>query len=162
MTRIKKLGHVVLYVRDATASAAWYADILGMDIVVSDVDIPAAFLSFNDRDHDLALFGIGDRRPLGGHDVNHISFEIDGTLDDLKLFHGRLRERGVRISGIVDHGISYGIYFFDPDGHQLEVFYQRIQPDQAAKSAFSTAPIQASPIELDDMIDGEALRSNDR
>ena len=159
MTRIKKLGHVVLYVRDAMASADWYADVLGMDIVNRSDSIPAAFLSFNERDHDLALFGIGDRRKLGGYDLNHVSFEIDGTLDDFKTFHGKLQERGVRISGVVDHGISYGIYFFDPDGHQLEVFYQRIQPDSAAKVAFASGPVQATPIQLNDLIEsgsGEA------
>ncbi len=155
MTRIKKLGHVVLYVRDAMASADWYADILGMDIVISSPHIPAAFLSFNDRDHDLALFGIGDRRSVGGHDFNHVSFEIDGDLDDLRAFHTRLLDRSVRITGVVDHGISYGIYFFDPDGHQLEVFYQRIQPDSAAKRAFAEMGILATPISLDDMVDDQ-------
>lgn len=28
----------------------------------------------------------------------------------------------------VNHGISYGVYFLDPDGHHLEVFYQH-EPD---------------------------------
>lgn len=153
MTKIKKLGHVVLYVRDAMASADWYADILGMDIVISSPHIPAAFLSFNDRDHDLALFGIGDRRTVGGHDVNHLSFEIEGDLEDLKAFHAKLQDRGIRITGVVDHGISYGVYFFDPDGHQLEVFYQRIHPDSAAKVAFTEIGIVATPISIDQMVE---------
>ena len=31
-----------------------------------------------------------------------------------------------KINEVLDHGVSTGIYFFDPDGHQLEVFCQRI------------------------------------
>jgi catechol 2,3-dioxygenase len=153
MTKIKKLGHVVLYVRDAMASADWYIDILGMEVVVSNSEIPAVFLSFGERDHDLALFGIGDRRPVGGHDVNHVSFEIDGDLDDLKAFHAKLQDRGAKITGVVDHGISYGVYFFDPDGHQLEVFYQRIQPDSDAKKALAELGAVATPVTLDNLPD---------
>ena len=151
MTKIKKLGHVVLYVTDAMASADWYVDVLGMEITNASDQIPAAFLSFGSRDHDLALFGIGDRRSVGGIDVNHISFEIDGGLDDLKALHAKLQGRGVHITGVVDHGVSYGIYFFDPDGHQLEVFYQRIQPDDAAKQVFAEMGIMATPVTLEDL-----------
>ena len=45
MPQIRKLGHVVLFVRDPMASADWYSDLLGMDVVVRDERIPAAFLS---------------------------------------------------------------------------------------------------------------------
>ena len=30
----------------------------------------------------------------------------------------------VKIVGYGDHGISMGIYFLDPDGNEIEVFYE--------------------------------------
>ena len=56
MTTIKGIGHAVLYVSDPEASAAWYGDILGMERVIYSEQFQAIFLSFEWRDHDLALF----------------------------------------------------------------------------------------------------------
>ena len=149
MTRIKKLGHIVLLASDPEASAAWYCDLLGMERVTAHPGIPAVFLSFGRRDHDIALFKAPDGRALGHHDAEHFAFEIDGGLDDLKAFRARLAETGVRITGTVDHGISYGIYFLDPDGHQLEVFWQRIASDEDAKRTFGEIGAIAKPVDLD-------------
>lgn len=149
MTRIRQLGHVVLFVRDPMESAEWYREILGMEAVVRDDRIPAAFLSFGRRDHDIALFQVPDDRQLGHHDLEHVSFEIDGDLAALKEFHAKLKAKGVKITGVVDHGISYGVYFLDPDGHQLEVFYQRVQPDDEAKRTFGQIGAIAKGIDLE-------------
>ena len=65
MSLIKHLGHVVLYVTDPSTSAKWYADVLGMEIVTFNEQIPAAFLSFGRRDHDIALFQAPSGRTLG-------------------------------------------------------------------------------------------------
>ena len=148
MPHIRKLGHVVLFVRDPQASAGWYCDTLGMEVVVADTRIPAFFLSFGERDHDVALFKVPEDRKLGHHDLEHVSFEIDGDLEDLRRFHENLAANGVRITGVVDHGISYGVYFLDPDGHQLEVFYQRDRDDHAAKRKFSEIGAIARPVDL--------------
>jgi len=145
---MKQLGHIVLFVSDPTASAEWYCDILGMEQVTHHPGIPAAFLSFGRRDHDIALFQVPDGRALGHHDAEHFALEIDGDLDDLKDFRVRLEEKGVKITGTVDHGISYSIYFLDPDGHQLEVFYQRVRPDDEAKRVFADIGAVAKPVDL--------------
>ena len=148
MTRIKQLGHIVLFVQDLEASAEWYCDVLAMERVTAHEGIPAVFLSFGRRDHDIALFQVPDGRALGHHDAEHFALEIDGGLEDLKAFRARLEEKGVRITGTVDHGISYGIYFLDPDGHQLEVFQQRVRPDEEAKRMFGEIGAIAKPVDL--------------
>ena len=149
MTRIKEIGHVVLYVRDPDASSTWYCDVLGMEVVIEHTRFPAYFLSFGRRDHDIALFKYRGEGALGKRDFNHLAFELDGGLEDLKGFRRRLVESRVTITGTVDHGISYGIYFLDPDGHQLEVFCQRTKPDQDQKRAFRAIGVKAIPIELE-------------
>ena len=58
-------------------------------------------------------------------------------------------EKSVTITGTVDHGISYGIYFLDPDGHQLEVFRQRTSLSEDARMVFRGVGVMATPIELE-------------
>jgi catechol 2,3-dioxygenase len=47
------------------------------------------------------------------------------SLDDLAVAYERLKSNDVPIDAIVDHGISLGIYFRDPDGNGLEVSYEQ-------------------------------------
>ena len=148
MPRIKHLGHVVLYVSDPAASAKWYNDVLGMETVTFNERIPAAFLSFGIRDHDIALFQAPPGRTLGHHDVEHVSTEIDGSLAELKEFYSSLLRKNVVVLGVMDHGISHGVYFLDPDGHHLEVFCQH-EPDARSKVKFGEIGAIANPIDLD-------------
>jgi catechol-2,3-dioxygenase len=52
--------------------------------------------------------------------VQHIAFEIDdmAALLDMKA---RAEARGLEVVGPVDHGIFDSIYFFDPNGHRVEL-----------------------------------------
>ena len=151
MARIKEIGHAVLYARDPATSASWYCGLLGMEVVIQLPEMPGFFLSFGRRDHDLALFPAGRRQELGQREFNHLAFELDGDLEDLQAFERRLLEKGVTITGTVDHGISYGIYFLDPDGHQLEVFWQRTKPGEEPKAAFRRVGVKSTPVNLADL-----------
>ena len=64
-------------------------------------------------------------------------FEIDGDIDDWKQFHTTLAENRVDVLGVLDHGIAYGVYFRDPDGHHLEVFYPRYSDDSDSTAEFA-------------------------
>ena len=149
MVRIKEIGHAVLYVSDPVLSAQWYRDVLGMELVIESTQIPACFLSFGRRDHDLALFKKSSGRGFGEREYNHLAFELDGDIEDFKKFHRRLTDKGVTITATVDHGISYGVYFLDPDDHQLEVFHQRTGPGVDPKAVFRDVGVMATPIELE-------------
>ena len=70
----------------------------------------------------------------------------------LKHFKQSLSDNNVTITGTVDHGISYGVYFLDPDGHQLEVFHQ-IPTEKEAKENFADIGSRSTPINLD-LIEG--------
>ena len=146
MTKIKQLGHVVLFVSDPKASADWYHEVLGTELVTYSEPLSGAFLSFGRRDHDIALFQAPGGGPVGHHQMAHMAMEIDGDAAAFKAFHAKLLDKGVRITALVDHGISYGLYFLDPDGHQLEVFYQYTQPDAAAKEMVARDGAIAQPI----------------
>ena len=57
------------------------------------------------------------RRQVG---LNHMAWRLE-SLDDLAEFYGRIKAQGQPIERIVDHGISLGIYFRDPDGNLGEL-----------------------------------------
>lgn len=157
MPRIRRLAHLVLYVRDPEASAAWYSDVLGMTVTARVGGGPYAggvFLSFGESDHDIALFP-GDPDASRGREFEHFGLELDsgGEIEPLRRVYGRLLERKVRIQEVLDHGVSVGIYFLDPDGHQLEVFSQLIPTGVAAQAELGRNEGKADPIELTPLYD---------
>lgn len=155
--KVKRIAHVVLYVRDPERSAQFYCDVLGMRI---SAKVPAGpytggiFLSFGEQDHDLALFPATHAER--GKEFEHIGLEVDcnGDLDALRRLYGKMLQHAVRINEVLDHGVSIGIYFFDPDGHQLEVFCQLVPPaNGAAIAELGRNEGQANPIELAPLFD---------
>ena len=123
--RPKYLGHINLYVRDAARAEKFYADILGLHTYGRRPDM--AFMSADmEQAHEIALMAVGPDAPLpekGRVGLNHMAWRME-TFDDLRVLHKRLKEKGVEVERIQDHGISLGIYFRDPDGNGNEVYYE--------------------------------------
>ncbi len=127
---IKRLNHAVLYVRDATASAAFYCRVLGFR-VAADMGGQAVFLRADgsDNDHDLGLFSVGDQPPHAQRRVGlyHLAWQVH-TIDELAIMRTRLAEAGVLV-GQSDHGVSVSLYAHDPDGIEFEVMWARPRSD---------------------------------
>ena len=121
-----KLGHINLYVRDAAASRDWYTKVLGLH-TYHFAEGRAAFLSADlNMSHEVALMQVGADAPLqapGQVGLNHMAWMVE-DLDQLKTAYQRLKDNNVKLAAIVDHGLSLGIYFKDPDGNGLEVSYE--------------------------------------
>jgi catechol-2,3-dioxygenase len=123
---IKRLNHVVLWVRDAQRSLGFYHDVLGFSIV--EMPSPqAVFLRANgsDNHHDLGLFGIGPDAPppTQGRQVGlyHAAWEV-AAIEDLARARDALLQSAALV-GESDHGNSLSLYARDPDGNELEVFF---------------------------------------
>ena len=56
-------------------------------------------------------------KPLG---FDHVSFTV-GSREELFRFKDRLDAAGVEVTGAVDHGTIWSIYFFDPNNIPLEI-----------------------------------------
>lgn len=151
MGRIKRIGHVLIYVRDLEQSLAWYKDILGLEVVVADDDFNAVFLSFGESDHDIGLLPLPEGRDLDRAAFQHLAFEFEGTLDDLKAFHAKLKDKGVEVTATLDHGVSYGVYFLDPDGHKFEVFLTRTPKGEDQVEAFRKVGIRTGRVDLENI-----------
>ncbi|MGE0224747.1 MAG: VOC family protein [Acetobacteraceae bacterium] len=120
------LGHVNIYVRNADRSRDWYEKVLGLHTYHHRPG-RAAFMSADlDQSHEVALMQVGEDAPgpmRGQVGLNHMAWMVE-SLDALKAAYQRLKDNGVAVDAIVDHGISLGIYFRDPDGNGLEVSYE--------------------------------------
>jgi catechol 2,3-dioxygenase len=128
MTRITKVGHVVLGVRDPKRSIAFYTEALGMELVKFLDEMQMAFFSFGERDHDIAVIKVPDDQPVGSAGLAHTALEIEGGVEELRSLHDRLRSHGVRVEFTADHVLTKSVYFFDPDGNRLEIFSQEMTP----------------------------------
>ena len=137
---IKRLNHVVLWVRDAQRSLSFYRDVLGFSIV--EMPSPqAVFLRANgsDNHHDLGLFGIGAAAPgpSDGRQVGmyHAAWEV-AAIQDLARAREALAGTGALV-GESDHGNSLSLYARDPDGNELEVFFM-LPREEWEKRGFGT------------------------
>jgi catechol-2,3-dioxygenase len=55
--------------------------------------------------------------------MQQVSFRV-ASLADLKQFYSQILERGHRVDRLSNHGIALGIYFFDPEGNRLELYWR--------------------------------------
>jgi catechol-2,3-dioxygenase len=121
MPRVTSLGHVGLYVRDIERSKKFYRDILGLKISDENPKTGSTFMTAKQREeehHELLL--VPGRED--GKVVQQISFRC-ASLADLKEFYQLFLKYNVPMIRIVSHGNAVGIYFQDPDGNQVEVYW---------------------------------------
>ncbi|MGR1581128.1 VOC family protein [Thalassobius sp. S69A] len=52
--------------------------------------------------------------------VQHIAFKVKDRAE-LIAFKDHLETSGVEVLGVTDHSIFHSIYFFDPNGHRIEL-----------------------------------------
>lgn len=121
---IRRLNHAVLWVRDATKSAAFYRDVLDFEVVV-EMGGQAVFLRAGNstNDHDLGLFSVGSRPSPAPQSpgLYHLAWQV-ATVEDLVRLRGRLVEAGA-LAGESDHGVSKSLYAKDIDGIEFEVMW---------------------------------------
>ena len=118
-----RIAHVHLKIRDMDRSVAFYENFLDLKIT-ENLNDSSVFMSAGEMHHELALQVVGERAALPGrHDVGlyHVAFEVPNK-DALTEVYKKLKKAGVKVYP-VDHRISWAIYFNDPDGNGLEVYW---------------------------------------
>jgi len=151
MAQIKKVGHVVLGVRDPARSVKFYTEVLGMELVKVLDEMQMAFFSFGERDHDIAVIKVPDEQPVGSSGLAHTALEIEGGQEQLCELYERLKRSGARVEFTADHVLTKSVYFFDPDGNRLEIFSQEL-PAASAKQYLHEARAAADvmrPLDLE-------------
>ena len=143
-TRPLGLDHVNIYVRNAERSHRWYTEVFGLHTqdtlsLAGTQKLRAAFLAC-DPHHapDIALFEVGEAAPgqqKGQVGLNHIAWRM-ANLDDLAVMYERLKDKGISLR-VADHKVSIGVYFADPDGNGLEVYFELPRSEWNRERPFS-------------------------
>jgi catechol 2,3-dioxygenase len=139
MAKPKRVGHLVLNVKDLEASTRFYTEILGFDVSLRRPT--GTFLTCGKIHHDLALFQAPEGAlPVseGQLGLNHFAVQVE-DLADLTEVYRDLKNSGVKLDRNTDHGMTSSIYFFDPDGNRIEFFCNN-QEDPSDGLALMGAP----------------------
>lgn len=132
---LKRIHHVAYRCNDAKQTVEFYQNLLGMEfqLAIAENEVPSTkapdpymhvFLDAG-MGNVLAFFEIPNSPPMGRDKntpawVQHIAFEVE-DIEALNRAKEKLEEADVDVIGPVDHTIFQSIYFFDPNGHRLEL-----------------------------------------
>ncbi len=128
MVKLKELGHVLVRVLDLERSKAFYRDVLGFHVLEEDPEHGGTFMALEGQSHCIDLFQVHDadaarRQTPGVRGLGHIAFRV-ASEDDLREANASLRAHGVEILRSIDHVSQKSLYFSDPDGNTLEIYYE--------------------------------------
>ncbi len=124
MIKPRKLGHLVLRVRDLQRSEEFYSKVLGLEVKGRAGDTMVFFRSNQEVDHDLAIAQIGEDAPGPEPDrvgLYHMAWEL-ADMNELKDAYSVVVDNDVRVAGYGDHGATKGLYILDPDGIEIELY----------------------------------------
>ncbi len=145
--QIEQIHHVAYRCKDAKETVEWYKKMLNMDYTlafaenhVPSTHEPDPYMHvFIDAGNGnvLAFFEL-PTQPEMGRDPNtpewvqHIAFRVKDR-DTLVKYKEHLEANGVQVLGVTNHSLFHSIYFFDPNGHRLELAYN--DPEVEAMNA---------------------------
>lgn len=133
--KLNRIHHVAYRCKDAKATVEWYTKHMNMDFVLAIAEdlVPSTkapdpymhvFLDAGEG-NVLAFFELPNS-PAMGRDTNtpdwvqHIAFKVD-DIAALEAAKAQLQTAGIEVVGPTNHTIFKSIYFFDPNGHRLEL-----------------------------------------
>jgi catechol 2,3-dioxygenase-like lactoylglutathione lyase family enzyme len=154
---IKSVHHVAYRCNDAQETVDFYTKVVGMPYALAVAedrqpttgeDTPYMHLFFQLGDGSfLAFFELPGSPPMGRDPntpawVQHIAFTVD---DEATLMRKKeeIEACGVEVIGPTDHTICKSIYFFDPNGHRLELLVDTTTPEMVKKLVDVAAPMLA-------------------
>ncbi|MDD9922814.1 MAG: VOC family protein [Boseongicola sp.] len=144
-----RVGHIHLKVTDLERSIAFYRDVLGFDVKLR-YGSQAAFLAAGDYHHHIGLntWHSAGRDPVkrDAAGMYHVAF-VYPDRKALGLAVGNAIDNGVNVYGAADHGVSEAVYFDDPDGNGIELYWDR-DPSLWERDADENAQMINAPLDV--------------
>ena len=145
--RLMGIHHVAYRCRDAKETVDFYERVMGMSflLAIAEDHVPSTkapdpymhvFLDAG-RNNVLAFFELPNSAPMS-RDLNtpewvqHIAFQVE-TKAALLAHKARAEAEGLSVVGPTNHGVFESVYFFDPNGHRLEVAWDKGTLEQYAE-----------------------------
>jgi catechol 2,3-dioxygenase-like lactoylglutathione lyase family enzyme len=143
--KIRRLGHFGFNLSQLTEGVRFYTDLLGFRIT-DEMDLskiqgvppalarlpdPRVVFTSHGSDHHALLLApkalgsmMGDDAESSDITVNQITWQV-GTLEEVVNAYQFLKERGIKIRRVGRDmpGSNWHVYFCDPDGHTIELYY---------------------------------------
>ncbi len=150
---IQGFHHVAYRCKDAKETVEFYNGVLGMDfqLAIAEDNVPSTgeydpyMHIFMDAGNGnvLAFFELPEQPEMSRDKntpkwVQHIAMRV-GSLDALLAMKTHLEDSGLDVIGPTHHGIFKSIYFFDPNGHRLELVAD-IATDEQMQQLHEVAP----------------------
>lgn len=131
----KRLHHVAYRCNDAQETVDFYTKVMGMPyaMAISEDRVPSTkepdpymhiFFDIGDGSF-LAFFELPNAPPMGKDPntpdwVQHLALQVESE-EALMEAKKRIESFGIDVIGPTDHSLFKSIYFFDPNGHRLEL-----------------------------------------
>lgn len=132
--RLTKIGHVLIAVHNLPRSKDFYTRVLGFEVLEEDPDHGGTFMTIGDGTHviDLVPFPGEEPAPIpqsiaevrASLGFGHVAFPVESAAE-LRSAYFELMDNQVRVLAAVDHESQQSIYFCDPDGNMLEIYWER-------------------------------------
>jgi catechol 2,3-dioxygenase len=148
-----QIGHVHLKVADLDRAIGFYRDVLGFELMQRMGD-EAAFLSAGGYHHHIGLntweSRDGSPPPRGTTGLYHFAIRFPDR-PALARTLKRVVEAGIRI-GASDHGVSEAIYFADPDGNGIELYWDRPKEQWPRTPDGKGVAMVTAPLDLESLL----------
>ena len=141
------IHHAAYRCKDAGETVAWYRHVLGMDYTTAFAEdhVPSTgeydpymhvFLEAGNG-NVLAFFELPNQPEMGRDEhtpawVQHLALRVPDVAA-LLAAKAHIEREGVEVLGPTHHGIFKSIYFFDPNGHRIELAADIGTPEQYAE-----------------------------
>ncbi len=150
---VPHIGHVHLKVSDLERSVTFYQDVLGFELTQRYGE-SAAFLSFGGYHHHLGLNTWqskgGAPAPTRSPGLFHFAI-LYPTQQNLAIAFKRLVDRGMKLDGAADHGVSLALYLHDPDENGVELYWDRPK-EEWPRNADGSLAMFTDPIDLEALL----------
>ncbi len=147
MSLAQQIHHVAYRCKDAKQTVEWYEKHLDMKFMLAIAENEVPSTKANDpymhvfldagNGNVLAFFELPNQPEMGRDQntpvwVQHLALKVD-SVDTLLAVKTRLEAEGIEVLGPTNHTIFKSIYFFDPNGHRLELAADCGTPEMMAK-----------------------------
>ncbi len=134
---LKGLNHLAFITDDLTKTIRFYRDLLGLELTAGIGHDGYRHYFFKMAEGHIAFFaydgakrmkydkfhGAPTEEPIG---FDHVSMTV-ASKEELFEFKDKLEAAGVEVTGAIDHGTMWSIYFFDPNNIPLEATWDCIE-----------------------------------